>query len=91
MHRCQTCPHWSQRQDDWQTWASKKPEWGICSLGDGQGGQPERPETLVFAADASLYLAQMLTHRAFGCILHPLNMKSPPCSPPEPSGKPSSD
>lgn len=78
IHRCETCPHWkglSPHAEDTKELLSKG--WGQCEQAISEDNKPLIADTLAFAEDGEAYRAALLTHRTFGCVMHPENGTPP--------------
>lgn len=67
-HTCESCRHWLVGNDADLSDAQLVAGFGNCALGHSEKGNPTNLATLCYADDAESYIADMVTHRTFGCV-----------------------
>ena len=76
--RCETCPFWDSQIGGAQ-WNAPH-DFGECKnmASTGMHGDvlelgPVLKTSLAFGIDGEDYMGGVLTHRSFGCVMHPIN------------------
>ncbi len=65
IHRCETCPMWQRRCND--------KDYAHCEAADSSRFATRNPKSLAFAISSEDEAAILVTHKAFGCVMHPMN------------------